>query len=65
MAELSIKLKENRNDNYTKYKNKVPAEDFKKISIILTDLKNLGLPIEKAIKEFNLKKSDWDMALGL
>lgn len=65
MAELSIKIKENRNDEYTKYKNKVHAEDYKKISLILSDLKNLGLPIDKAIKEFNLEKSDWDAALGL
>lgn len=47
------------------YQNKVNAKDFKNISLILLDLRNLGLPIDKAIKEFNLKKSDWDAALGL
>lgn len=65
MARLSVKLKENVRDTYCKYDNKVPAEDFRKLSLVLKDLKNLGLPIEKAIKEFNLQKSDWDAALGL
>ena len=65
MAELSIKVKDNRKDEYTKYKNKTSAEDYRKLALILTDLKNLGLPIEKAIKEFRIKKSDWDAALGL
>jgi len=63
--ELSVKVKENRSDEYTKYKNKVHAKDFRKISLILSDLRNLGLPIDKAIKDFNLEKSDWDAALGL
>lgn len=62
---LSIKLKENLRDNNCKYKNKISAKDFKEISLVLNDLKNIGLPIDKAIKEYNLEKSDWDAALGL
>jgi hypothetical protein len=65
MAELSVKLKEHRHANYLSYNNKISSEDYKKISLVLQDLKNLGLPIEKAIKDFNLKKSDWDAVLGL
>ena len=65
MAILSITLKENKNDRSTRYKNKVNAEDFKKLSLVLSDLKNLGLPIEKAVKDFKLDISDWDAALGL
>lgn len=64
MARLSIKLKENVKDNWCKYNQKIPAEDYKKLSRVLTDLKNLGLPIDKAIREFTLEKSDWDAALG-
>ena len=65
MARLSINVKENKSDNTLKYKNNIPTEDFRQISLVLFDLKNLGLPIDKAIKEFNLEKSDWDAALGL
>jgi len=66
MTTLKVNLKSDNTDVGNKqYQNKVNAMDFRKISLILSDLKNLGLPIDKAIKEFNLKKSDWDTALGL
>ena len=47
------------------YNNEVNAENYKDIALVLKDLKNLDLPIDKAIKEFKLAKSDWDIALGL
>jgi hypothetical protein len=43
----------------------VNAENFKEIALVLTDLENNGLPIKKAINEFRIKKSDWDIALGV
>lgn len=47
------------------YSTEINAENFKEIALILVDLKNLDLPIEKAIKEFNLSKSDWEASLGI
>jgi len=47
------------------YKNKVNPQSFKELSILLVDLENLDFPIEKAIKEFRLKRSDWDAVLGM
>lgn len=47
------------------YSTEVNAKNYKELAIILIDLKNLNIPIEKAIKEFNLSKSDWEAALGL
>jgi len=65
MAILSVKLKENKSDNHTKYNNKINPDNFRELSLVLKDLKNLGLPVEKAIKQFRLELSDWDVALGL
>jgi hypothetical protein len=48
-----------------KYYTEVNAENFKEIALVLTDLENNGLPIKKAINEFRIKKSDWDIALGV
>ena len=48
------------------YSNEVNASNFKDIALVLKDLKNLNLPIDKAIKEMKSStKTDWDMALGL
>jgi hypothetical protein len=47
------------------YSTEVNAKNFNEISLVLNDLKNLDLPIEKAIKHFNLSKSDWDAILGI
>lgn len=52
-------------DEYCRYKNSIPAEDFKKIASVLKDLGSLDVPIDKAIKEYKIDKSDWDTALGL
>jgi hypothetical protein len=48
-----------------RYNTEVNAENFKEIALVLTDLENNGLPIKKAINEFRIKKSDWDIALGV
>lgn len=65
MAQLKITIKENRSDKQTKYYNKVNPENFKELSIILDDLKNLGYPVIKAMKETVRKDSDWDAAIGI
>ncbi len=66
MTTLKITLQsDNSHAGNKQYRNKINAMNFKEISLILTDLKNLGIPIEKGIKEFRLKKSDWDAAMGL
>jgi len=46
------------------YSNEVNGKNFNDIAIILSDLKNLDLPIDKSIKKFNLSKSDWEASLG-
>jgi hypothetical protein len=65
MVQLKITLKENRSDKHTKYYNKINPNNFKELSVVLEDLKNLGFPINKAIRELNQRKSDWDAALRL
>lgn len=52
-----------KNSN-TVYKTEVDAKNYKELSKLLIDLRNLGLPISKSIKQFNLIKSDWNAALG-
>lgn len=47
------------------YTTTINASNYKEISLVLKDLKFQGLPIEKAIKEFKLSNSDWEIALGL
>lgn len=64
MRILTIILNESKNRPAT-YSNQINADDFKKIALVLRDLRNLGVSIDKAIKEDNLSKSDWDIALGL
>jgi len=64
MGSLKVNLLSNgKVPGKSQYKNKVNSENYKEISLVLNDLNNLGLPIEKAIKDFNLKKSDWEAAL--
>jgi len=66
MAILKVSVKsDNSNVGNKQYHNKINAENFREICLVLTDLENLGLPMKKAIKEFNLEKSDWDAAMGL
>ena len=65
MAILKIILKsQNGQQGANRYLNKINSENFREIATMLRDLDNYGLPIEKAIKEFKLNKSDWDMAIG-
>lgn len=48
------------------YHNRINAEDFKLIALIFSDLENFGLPIDKAIKQFQQnKKTEWDIAIGV
>jgi len=48
-----------------RYNTEINADNFKDISLVLCDLDRQGLPIKKAIKEFKLGNSDWEIALGL
>jgi len=66
-VKLSVSLKSNNKNvvGRKSYKTEVNAENYKEISLVLTDLENNGLPIDKAIKEFKNKKSDWNIALGI
>jgi hypothetical protein len=64
MAILSVKVKRDKANTQAIYVNKISAEDYKKIAILLKDLKNLNVPIDKAIKEFKKGFNDWDIALG-
>jgi len=64
---LRISLKSDSNlPGSHQYDNKVNAENFKEVAIILLDLANNGVPIEKAIKEYlRLRKSDWEASIGV
>jgi len=47
------------------YSNEINAENFKEIALILKDLSNYGIPIDKAIKEYLKEtKTDWDIIIG-
>lgn len=59
-----IKSERHKKGDSALYANEVNGNNFKEISLVLKDLKNFNLPIDKAIKEFNLSKSDWEAALG-
>lgn len=47
-----------------RYHTEINALNYKDLSLVFKDLENSGLPIKKAIKEFNLEKSFWDLTLG-
>lgn len=48
------------------YENEVNAENFKEVALILLDLSNYNIPIDKAIKEYlRMKKTDWEAAIGI
>ncbi len=59
-----IKSENHKKGNNAIYANEINGSNFKEVALVLKDLSNFNLPIEKAIKEFNLSKSDWDAALG-
>ena len=63
MAKLKIKLRGNSPGN-DKYVNEVSSENPKEIMLVLRDLKALGLPIDKAIREFKRPNNEWDRAIG-
>jgi len=46
------------------YATQVNAQNYKEVAMILEDLERMGVPIKKAIKEFNLRKSDWEILFG-
>ena len=65
MTTLKVSIKsDNSNVGNKQYQNKINANNFKEISLVLTDLENLGLPISKAISDYKMEKSDWNAALG-
>ena len=59
-----IKLDNHQRGSAAVYATEINANNYKELALILNDLKSFNLPIEKAIKEFNLSKSDWEAALG-
>jgi hypothetical protein len=65
MAKLKVILKADTKQGAYDYNNEVNALNYKDIALILKDLKRFNIPIEKAIKEFNIKESDWDNMLSL
>lgn len=65
MAKLKVVLKADTKQGAYDYNNEVNALNYKDIALVLRDLKNFNIPIEKAIKEFNLTKSEWDNMLSL
>lgn len=66
MAKLKISLKgDNLGPGNHRYSNEVNSENFREISKVLADLKNFGLPIDKAIKDLkNNQRSAWDDIIG-
>ena len=65
MVILKVSVKsDNSKVGNKQYQNKINANNFKEISLVLTDLENLGLPIAKAISDYKMEKSDWNAALG-
>ena len=63
---LKVSLKsENKSAGCNQYHNEVNASDFTKVALILLDLKNNNVPIDKAYKEYlRLIKTDWDVIIG-
>ena len=47
-----------------RYHTEINAENFKELSLLFSDLKKQGVPIEKAIKEHRIRNSFWDSTLG-
>ena len=63
---LSVKLKpDNSFKGSCTYKNEINGENFKELAQMLRDLRFHNAPIDKAIKEYNRGKSDWDSALPI
>ena len=65
MKTLIVKVRVGKGNAGTNiYHNKINAENFREIILLLFDLEKLGVPIKKAVKEFEQKSSVWDAALG-
>jgi len=64
-VKVVIKSENHQKGQNAIYATEVNGNNHKELALVLKDLNNFNLPIEKAIKEFNLSKSDWEAALGL
>lgn len=53
---VKIKEKGSRKQGCIEYKNEIILGDFKKLALFLLDLEAYGGNIEKAFKEFKIKK---------
>ena len=67
MAKLRVFMKsENKSSPGSKvYSNEINADNYKEVALVFKDLRNLGVPVDKAIKEDKKSKNDWDAALGI
>jgi hypothetical protein len=65
MTKLKVWMKSESNSSPGSkvYSNEINADNYKEIAIVFRDLKNFGKPVDKAIKEYKSKNSDWDEAL--
>ena len=65
---MKLKVSLNSDSNLPgrhQYSNQVNADNYKDVCQILLDLANFGIPIDKALKEYNrLRNSDWDTIIG-
>lgn len=63
---LKVSLKsDGKEAGCNQYHNVVDANNFKLIALLLMDLANNNVPIEKAYKEYQrMIKSDWDIIIG-
>lgn len=54
---LIVRLKElGKNTRILKYDNQVNSQDFKQVALVLFDLSNNGISIDKAITEYRRMK---------
>jgi len=65
MAKLKIVLKADTKQGAYDYNHEINASNYKELAQILKDLRTFNIPIDKAIKEFKLSKSEWDNMLSL
>ena len=65
MTLLTITINEGKQNRPAEYKNQINPKDYRLLALFLGDLRSLGMPIDRAIKEYKSGKSDWNVALGL
>lgn len=65
MTTLKVKLSTGKGGKGEKliYQNKVSAKNFREVALVLEDLKNLDIPIERSFKEMKIQRSDWERSL--